>query len=291
MSCSAPFDSASARMNSRAPLLGRSICVTRAASQAQEFMAMLSAYGAEAIAVPTIDIVSPPDETPILSAIANIRDYVWIIFTSTNAVDRFFAYIDAADARSDLEGAHCAVVGAATAAKLASYGIAPAMLPQDYKAEGLVEEFEKLVADSREAGLLIEGQKILMPRALVAREILPQHLAELGFHVEIVPVYQTVPAEISPGHIKMFKNSLTTSTSTQGFDAITFTSPSTANNFYIACEKSRLSPHDVLDGMVVFSIGTITTAALRKLGFQGEVIEPEESTTKSLIETIVATFS
>lgn len=291
MSCSAPFDSASARMNSRAPLLGRSICVTRAASQAQEFMAMLSAYGAEAVAVPTIDIISPPDEGPITSAITNIRDYAWIIFTSTNAVDRFFAYVDAVDARSELEGAHCAVVGAATAARLASYGIAPAMLPEDYKAEGLVEEFEKLVASSHAAGLLIDGQKILMPRALVAREILPQHLADLGYSVEVVPVYQTVPAEISSSHIKMLKNSLTSSTSTQGFDAVTFTSPSTANNFYAACEKVGLSPLKVLDGMVVFSIGAITTAALRKLGFEGEIIESEESTTRSLVDAIVVAFS
>lgn len=270
----------------RAPLSGRSVCVTRAADQAHEFMAMLSALGARPVAVPTIEIVSPPDETIIERCIEQLSTYEWIIFTSVNAVDRFFAYLAASGQTQIPDSIRCAVVGTATAARLATYHVAPSLLPQDYKAEGLISEFEELVSSQTEAGLIIEGQKVLMPRALVAREILPERLRELGFVVDIAPVYQTVPARFTNEVI----DSLVFEGAQHACDAITFTSPSTARYFFQACSLAQVDPLHVLKNSAVFSIGAVTTAELKRLDYEGIIIEPEESTVKSLLDALVAHF-
>lgn len=266
------------------PLCGRTLCVTRALEQAPAFAGHLAALGAQVITFPTIAIVEPDDDTQIIESLSHLADYAWIIFTSTNAVERFFEYAEKEGITEIPLGIKSAAVGTATAAALARFGIAPALIPEDYKAEGLIEEFDQLTADILAAGVDIEGQKILMPRALVAREILPTHLEKLGYVVTVAPVYKTVPAVHTHQEIAELLAAKP--------DGITFTSPSTARNFFASISAAGEDPLKVLDQMTVFSIGSITTDALLEAGMaQEKVVESAESTTQSLIVRILEKLS
>lgn len=269
------------------PLNGRLICVTRAESQAGDLIASLTTFGASVLAVPAIEIVAPDDEDTIREAVENLARYAWIIFTSTNAVDRFFDYmVERRGIDSIPAGVKCACVGSATAASLAKHNVAPAIIPHDYKAEGLIEEFQRDTAALRKAGLDITGQEILMPRAQKAREILPEFLRELGYDVVVAPVYQTVPATLTAEQIVALEDGA------DNLDAVTFTSPSTVRNFFTALENASVAPLRLFEKVVPFSIGSVTTDTLVQLGVARErVIEAHVSTTKGLIETLQNYFA
>lgn len=265
-------------MSNASQLNGKTIAVTRAESQAGGFSGSLVALGARVLSIPAIEIVAPDDESVIEQAILELDTYSWIIFTSVNAVDRFYYYLALAGISELNHEIRCAAVGSATAAALAEHGVACAMIPLDYKAEGLMEEFDRIVAQNPQEHL---GQKILMPRALKAREILPEHLRELGYVVTVAPVYKTVPATLSDEQIDAL------SKHAHQLDAVTFTSPSTAKNFFAALEKAGIVPAELFKHTYAFSIGDVTTRALLELGVQPEQIkQAEESTVKSLISAL-----
>ena len=269
-------------MSNSSSLAGKTICVTRAESQSGSFIGSLAALGARVLAIPAIEIVAPDDETPIESSILSLDTYSWIIFTSINAVERFYYYLATCGVAEIPHEIKCACVGSSTAAALAEHGVAPALIPLDFKAEGLIEEFDKIAAVE---GAEHVGQKVLMPRALKAREILPDHLRELGYHVDVVPVYQTVPATLSAEEIDQL------TAANESLDAVTFTSPSTARNFFIALEKANIRPEELFAHAYAVSIGTVTTKALLDLGLSKKrVVESAESTTKSLLEALTRLF-
>jgi uroporphyrinogen III methyltransferase/synthase len=147
------------------PLFGKSIVVTRAREQASSFLAGLRELGANCIEFPTIEIAPPDDWAPLDDAINKIRDYNWLIFTSVNGVKFFFKRLleNKKDVRALGEIKVCAI-GPKTADAVKGYGIMPDMVPPEYRAEAVIEEFRKLKRDNL---------KILLPRAKEAREILP----------------------------------------------------------------------------------------------------------------------
>jgi len=268
------------------PLNGRLICITRAENQAGDFIATLTTLGASVLAVPAIEIVAPDDEETIREAVENLARYAWLIFTSTNAVDRFFDYMAERDVDSIPSGVKCACVGSATAASLAKRNVAPAIIPLDYKAEGLIEEFQRDTAALHKAGLDITGQEILIPRAQKAREILPESLRELGYDVVVAPVYRTVPATLTSEQVAALEDGA------DSLDAVTFTSPSTARNFFAALGNASVEPLRLFEKVVPFSIGSVTTDALVQLGIPRErVVESDVSTTKSLIKALQNYFA
>ena len=270
-------------MSNSSSLAGKTICVTRAESQSGSFIGSLAALGARVLAIPAIEIVAPDDETPIESAVLALNSYTWIIFTSINAVERFYYYLARSGVAEIPHDIKCACVGSSTAAALAEHGVAPALIPLDFKAEGLIEEFNAIAASE---GTEHVGQKVLMPRALKAREILPEHLRELGYNVDVAPVYKTVPATLTKDEISQLSAANAT------LDAVTFTSPSTARNFFIALEKAGIKPENLFAHAYAVSIGAVTTKALLDLGISKKrVVESEESTTKSLIEALTRLFA
>ncbi len=260
------------------PLEGRSVIVTRTREQADALVEPLEALGAEVLALPVIAIVEPEDWGQVDIAIAHLSDYDWVVLTSTNGVDRFLARVlehglDPAE-RLASSGAKVAVVGSATAARLQDAGVRVDLVPSEFRGEGLADAF-------REHGVG-PGCRILIPRALEAREVLPETLREIGCEVDVVPVYRTMPAD--PDHAVLDR------IRTGDIDVVTFTSGSTVRNFIELLDRVGLDAARRMERLVVASIGPVTTAALRKRGFEPDV-EAQEPTMPALAAALGAHFS
>jgi len=258
-----------------APLSGRSVIVTRTLAQAHTLAEPLASLGAEVLAFPVLETVDPEDWGALDSAIANLASYDWVVLTSTNGVERFLRRFRAVGGSSDaIVGAKFAAVGSATAAKLARHGLPPALVPTDFRAEGLVEAFRDMGAGP--------GWRVLIPRAEDAREVLPEELRAMGCAVDVVCVYRTQLAEADPAIIERLR--------VGSVDIVTFTSGAIARGFVSAIEASGLDAEQVMGQLAVASIGPVTSDAIRELGFAVDV-EATESTMGSLVDAVAERFS
>jgi len=254
------------------PLLGKKIVVTRARQQASDLVDRLSELGAECLECPTISIGPPQSWEPLDTAIANLSEYDWLVFTSVNGVRFFFERLFAGgrDVRA-LGHLHTAVIGPATRKKLAEFGLNSDIVPQTYRAESVIEAF---------SGKQISGRKILLPRAAEARPILPEELTKMGASVTEVHAYETSMApksgEMLIGHLK-----------TGRVDMVTFTSSSTVKNFKALLPPDRLPL--LMKDIAVASIGPITTETASTLGFHVD-LHAEEYTISGLCRAIVGFY-
>ena len=248
------------------PLFGKTVLVTRSRPQASKMTEKLEAMGARVVELPAIRIDDPADGYEAVdAAISLIASYEWLLFTSVNGVDRFFARLFAAnkDAR-DLTGAHVAAIGKATAARLKEYGILADIVPQEYRAEGIIEALK---------GELAPGERVLLPRAQEAREILPESLREYGATVDVVPVYETKEAEVDASEVKKML-------AAGEIDFATFASSSTVKNLV-----HILGDASLLKNTKVVAIGPVTAETCRELGIEVAAM-PEEYTIDALVETV-----
>lgn len=255
------------------PLFGRRIVVTRAREQASEFKSQLAALGAQCIEFPTIEIQPPPSWGPLDQAVRNLSDYDWIVFTSVNGVRFFMQRMRAAamDARQ-LKGIRLAAIGPKTAEALEGFGLLPDLVPPEYRAEAILQSLEKE---------RLEGLRFLMPRAMVAREVLPDVLNERGARVDVVPAYQTVlPAGKSSHVLDMLKSG--------AIHCVTFTSSSTVSNFFSLFERAEILP--LLNNVTVACIGPVTRETAEKFGLKVDVM-PSDYTIPSLIGAICSHFA
>ena len=233
------------------PLLSRRIVVTRARQQASDLVKRLSDLGAECLEFPTIKVVAADDLTPLEDAVQHLSAYDWIIFTSVNGVKFFFEHLFGTDKDvRALNQLHTAAIGPATAEKLLEYGFKCDILPQNYRAEAVVDAFAKISLD---------GKKILLPRAAEARPVLPLELRKMGAQVDEVTVYHTKKAR---GDTDQLINRLEEKT----IDLITFTSSSTVRNFKDLLPPDRFT--QLIKGITIASIGPITTETAIEAGFE-----------------------
>lgn len=249
----------------RLPLFGERIVVTRARGQAEALSAKLRALGAEVIELPTIEILPALDYEPLDRAIANLDSYDWLIFTSANGVRFFLERLDrsASDLRS-LRARICAI-GPATRAAIEAQHLKVDVMGKDYVAEGLLEALS-----SHDPA----GKRILLPRAAVARDLVPAELARRGAHVDVVEAYRTgTPAVAKAAAREIFS-------SAHGPHWVTFTSSSTVQNFVAAVSAAALA------GVRVASIGPVTSATARRLGIE-VAVEASVFTMDGLVDAIV----
>src|SRR6185369_8232134 len=178
----------------------RTVLITRARAQAEEMTVLLEGLGAKVIHVPTIEIIPPDDLAPLDGVISNLEEYNWIIFTSSNAVD-FFIQRQRENRSGDvavLGTRSICAIGTATARALEEAGIRASFVAQESTSEGVLRELTERIG-----GLEIMRElKILIPRAKVAREVLPSRLRDLGAHVDVVETYQTVLPQITRTSLK-----------------------------------------------------------------------------------------
>ncbi|TLM78860.1 MAG: uroporphyrinogen-III synthase [Actinobacteria bacterium] len=254
------------------PLTGRTVLVTRSAEQAEGLAGPLAELGAEVVVMPVIRQVDPPDWGPADDAIRHLAAYDWVVFGSTNAVERFFARCVFCDRSSEgLTGVRLAAVGSGTAARMAELGRPADLVPRDFRAEGLVDALAAAGAGA--------GTRVLVPRALEGRDTLRVGLAALGCEVDVVTVYRTVAAVPEPEAVDRLRDGRV--------DAVTFTSPSTARNFVEVLRAAGLDPDSVMSGVLKASVGPVTTEALRALGYCADV-EAQPSTMEALAAEIAA---
>ncbi|MHB1418631.1 MAG: uroporphyrinogen-III C-methyltransferase [Bacillota bacterium] len=254
------------------PLFGKRVVITRAKGQAGLMMEKIEALGGEPWEFPAIGVEEPEDYGPMDRAIAEIENYNWVIFTSANGVEFFFRRMH--HFNRDIRALHKAKLGAIgprTREVLERYGLVVDFVPEEYVAEAVIE------------GLRSEdmkGARVLLPRADIARPVLPEALRERGATVDDVNAYRTVKGR---GDAAALREMLLDGT----IHAVTFTSSSTARNFAELLPAGELL--DLLRGVTVASIGPVTSKTVRGLGLPVDV-EAEEYTVDGLIKALVAYF-
>jgi uroporphyrinogen III methyltransferase/synthase len=252
------------------PLFGKSIVITRSEKQVDDLAQLLAKQGANPISFPTIKIVPPPDWRDLDTAIKNLENYDWLIFTSANGVQYFFERLleKQKDIR-DLKGIKICCIGSATARQIEDKGIKVDLVPEQFIAEGILQSF---------AGMDLKGKKILIPRAAKARDVLPEGLKKLGASVDVVTAYRTVNSGKK-------KEELAALIDDNKVDVITFTSSSTVINFVEIMGRNFKIPAHIN----IACIGPVTAAAAKKTGFKID-IQKEEYTIEGLVQSLIDYF-
>ncbi|GGG20497.1 uroporphyrinogen-III C-methyltransferase [Paenibacillus abyssi] len=259
----------------RKPLFGTRVLVTRARAQASDLADRIEALGGEPLEFPVIELREPTGEaalSPIREALLTAESYDWLIFTSTNGVDYFFRSLIklGIDIRR-FHKARIAAVGPKTAEALQKLGLQVDVLPVKFQAEGLLDTLQDV---------LLPGQRVLLPRGDLAREVLPKELKARGLIPVEIDVYETVIADTQDDEvIDMLKN--------KEIHVISFTSSSTVTNLLELLRRNGIEhPAELLNGIDTASIGPVTTKTASEAGLH-VTIEPEEATIDALIEAIV----
>jgi uroporphyrinogen III methyltransferase/synthase len=254
------------------PLAGKRVVITRRREQSPELRGALVALGAEVVEIPTIEIRTPASWEPLDQAICRITEFDYLLLTSVNGVLSFLGRLRTCgrDVR-DLAGLQIGAIGPATAAALAQAGVRVDFVPKEYRAEGLLES----LSDHN-----VQGKTFLIPRAKVARDLVPRMLKGRGARVEVAEAYETVVSSLPQGEIERLLSPRP--------HVITFTSSSTVSNFAKLMGEERM--HEALAGTVLASIGPVTSDTVRKLGLDVS-IEAQPSTISGLVRSIREFFA
>ena len=262
------------------PLFGKRVLVLRPSSQAGSSAKILRGRGAEAISWPAIEIGPPPDTAPLAKLARTLGEWDVVVFTSENGVERFFGAIDEAGLDVRVFGRSIvAAIGSGTAAALAARGIKADIVPRDFRGEALANA---IVTHPFVATRLSEQKpvRVVIPRALVAREVLPETLREKGCEVLVVPAYETKTASESR------KAELRQMLAQKEVDVVLLSSSSTAKALSEALGEQT---NALLSGVLVASIGEVTTESARALGLDVQVTATT-STMPGLIQALEAYY-
>ena len=240
------------------------ILITRPAKQVADFAEKLCAIGFEPVYFPVIEIHPVDDFSELDKALAEIERYAWLVFTSVNAVDVVFDRI-VVGAKPHLDHVKIAAIGPKTAEALRLRGIEPFFMPDEYVGEAILPGLGDL-----------RGKWVLLPRAEIARQALPEAIVLAGGVAHEIIVYQTLPAEVNTEGLAALK---------AGVDWITFTSPSTVQNFARIVRQQGLDPLKLPGNPKIACIGPITEKAAWNEGFTVDMTAAEY-TTDGLIEAM-----
>jgi uroporphyrinogen-III synthase len=259
--------------SSKQPLTNRTIVITRAASQSGDFISALESYGATVLACPTIQITDPLSYDQLDEAIDHLYGYDWMIFTSANGVEYFLRRLEHANKTvADLDELRVCAIGEATADKLHDARVHIDLVPSESKAEGVFSALSEFVGGTEH----LHGLNLLLPRAAVGRDFLPNALEKAGARLDVVTAYRTiVPEDLDRGRL----SAMLAGTA----DCIAFTSPSTVKNLALLFDTHDLSK--TLSGITVACIGSVTADAAKQFGLHVD-IQPETSTVDALAHAI-----
>jgi uroporphyrinogen-III synthase len=291
------------------PLRGVRVLVGRARHQAGALSAELRKLGAQVLEIPFIEIRKPHSFAPLDSALKNLNTYDWLILTSVNGVEAMwarlekqrlnFADLKAKRSRVGLDagsvknregheftrarrgakknsalaggGLRIAAIGPATKKAIEQRGRKVDVVPKEYVAESVVRSLKAKV----------KGKRVLLVRAKVARDVIPRELRKAGGHVDVVEAYETVVPVSSRACLRTAFNN-----PTKRPHVVTFTSSSTVKNFAALLDRRKQAP---FAATLTASIGPVTSATLRDLGFPVD-IAAKEYTIPGLVAAIAEVF-
>ena len=240
------------------------ILITRPRAQADSFALGLKAAGFEPVYFPVIEIRSIADNPQLDRALQNLDQYDWVIFTSVNGVQVVFDHLHGAKGPFR---PHFAAIGPKTAQALKSHGVRPDFVPPEYVAEAILPGLGEL-----------DGKWVLLPRAEIARKVLPEAIAANGGIAHEIAVYRTLPASPDPEGLAALR---------AGVDVVTLTSPSAVQNFVAIARYNGLDPLKLPGKPYIACIGPITEAAAREEGLT-DLLAATEYTTQGLVELIAS---
>jgi uroporphyrinogen-III synthase len=249
------------------PLEGRVVLLTRSPSRAEPLAERLRRLGARVEARPTIALEPPIDPAPARRAVSHLDRYDWVIFTSANGVMFFRDLLREVRGESARLTPSVAAIGPATARELEHMGCLADVVAEDSRSEGLAR---------RLAGTVLAGQRVLVVRPEMAREVLQRELRALGAWPEPVVFYRNVPA---PG-----VDALAAEVCEGRFDVVLLTSPSSLERLLEAGGKPR-ELHAALERSRLVAIGPVTARAIERAGLRSAAVaaEPtEEAITRSV---------
>jgi len=254
------------------PLFGRRILVTRAREEAGRLAALVTALGGEAYEFPAIAVEEMPDSRPLDQAVRELGSYQWVVFTSANGVRFFWArlWAQGGDARA-FAGVKVAAIGSRTAQTLAQCGLRADVVPEEFRAEAVLAAMRGRVAP---------GERVLCPRAAVARDVLVRGLRETGVQVEEVPAYRTVPGDSDVGEVRELL-------ARGEIDVVTFTSSSTVHNLVQALGTGW---QDLLGRTACAAIGPVTAQTMAEYGLKSHVTA-SCYTVEGLVEAVTTYFN
>lgn len=245
------------------------VLITRPRIQADSFADALAETGFDPVFFPVIEIRPFQENVALDRAIEKMSCYDWIVFTSVNGVDAFFSRLGNATESQPLgdsvAGIKVAAIGPKTAASLESRGVKPDFIPDEYVAEAILPGLGDL-----------RGRWVLLPRAEIARKALPEAIVAAGGVAHEIAVYQTLPAEPNPDGLSALMS---------GVDAVTFTSPSTVENFVEIVRRAGLDPLGLPGNPRIICIGPITQKSAEEAGFI-DVVVAEEYTTEGIVKLL-----
>lgn len=258
------------------PLQGMRILVGRARHQAGALSAELRELGATVIEIPFIEIRKPRSFQPLDAALKNLSTYHWLILTSVNGVEAMWERMEKRHLpNSALAHLQVAAIGPATRKAIEQRGGKVDVVPKEYVAESVVRSLRKKV----------KGKRVLLVRAKVARDVIPQELRRAGAHVDVVEAYETVVPQSSRRRLQA---ALTHAGRRP--HVVTFTSSSTVRNFVELLGLGKRERRSSLAGILMASIGPVTSATLRELGLSVD-IAAREFTIPGLIAVITQSLA
>lgn len=241
------------------------ILITRSRTQADDFAEKLRSAGFEPILFPVIEICPIENNNALKTALENIQNYDWVVFTSANAVPPTISPHFRRIWGERKRNVKIAAIGPKTVESLRRHGLDPDFVPGEYIAEAILSGLGD-----------VRNKWILLPRAEIARKALPEAISKAGGIAHEIAVYRTLPAQINMVGLNALRS---------GVDVIAFTSASTVENFVAICEQNGLDPLLLPNRPLSACIGPVTAQAAKEAGFQNIVIA-EEYTTEGLLEVI-----
>jgi uroporphyrinogen-III synthase len=257
------------------PLEGCRVLVSRAKKQAGALSSALRELGCDVIEIPFIEIRKPTSYAPLDGALRNLETYNWLILTSVNGVEALFTRMQKLklDA-SELQRLKVAAIGPATRKAIEAHGVRVHVTPKEYVAESVVSALRRRV----------NGKRVLLVRAKVARDVIPRELRKVGAAVDVVEAYETVIPKNSEKRLRALL-----SNRARKPHAITFTSSSTVKNFVdllgLRAARTALRKPSASQSIQSASIGPVTAATLREFDLPVD-IEAREYTIPGLVAAI-----
>jgi len=254
------------------PLEGKVICITRSLKQAKKSAELVRKRGAIPFLFPVVKQVPVQLTDKDLNVFKNLNHYEALVFTSANALKFFAAAADKHGVLLDEIDAEIACVGPQTAAAAAELGLNVSFMPDEFVGFSLAEVIKK--------GLR-QGAKILYPRPKKVSHDLKKELEPLGYQVDELIIYETVPDN-------SFVDDAVNAFKAKKINAVTFTSGSTVK-YFVELLKGKMELEKVLDEVLVAVIGPSTEKAAQKYGIRVDVV-PEEYTFIGMLDALEKAF-